>query len=71
MWSIIIHGFKTMFSNCKATINVWMHRRKKNITEMNYKNWLQLILDNEILCQDCNSITVLIKTRYALHQNRF
>ena len=42
-----------------------MHTKKRNITETNYKNWLQLILEKRILCQDRNSITTLIKVRYA------
>ena len=39
-----------------------MQKKKKNITEMNYKNWLQLILE-ESLFQDSDRITILIKTR--------
>ena len=32
---------------------------------MDYKNWLQLILDKRVVCLDSNTITVLIKMRYA------
>ena len=39
-----------------------MQKKKKNITEMNYKNWLQLILEKSLF-QDSDSITILIKTR--------
>ena len=45
-----------------------MHRKKKNITEINYnKNWLQFILEKRILCQDGSSITVLIKKQDMHH----
>ena len=43
-----------MFSNHQC-INV--QKEKEHITEMNYKKG--------ILCQDSNSITVLIKMRFA------
>ena len=38
---------------------------------MNYKNWLQLILEKGILRQDSTSRTVLIKMRYASYWNIF
>ena len=63
---LIIHRFKTMFSNCKTILSISMHRKKKNIaiTEMNFNNWLQLILEKRILCQDSNSITVLTRIHW-------
>ena len=40
-----------------------MHRKKKNINEMNKKeNWSQFVLEKRILCQDSNNKTVLIKS---------
>ena len=41
-------------------------KEKEHISEMNYKNWLQLILEKRI-CQDSKSITVLIKMRDDHH----
>ena len=37
-------------------------KEKEHITEMNCKNWLQLILEKSLF-QDSDSITILIKTR--------
>ena len=33
------------------------------MTEMNYKNWLQLMLEKVILFQDSNTISASIKIR--------
>ena len=65
--------FKTTFSNCKTIFSVIsIHRKKKNITEMNYnKNWHQFILEKRILYQDRNKITALIKNKICITSRSF
>ena len=58
--------FGVILNNTKIWNNIHsisMQRKKKNITEMNYKKWLQLMLEKRILPQDSNRITALIKMR--------
>ena len=47
-----------------------MLTKKRNITETNYKNWVQLIPEKRILCQDRNSITASIEIVFNLNSKK-
>ena len=59
--------FKILFCPLSEKSHAWPYFLEKTLdmTVMNYKNWIQLVLEKRLLYQDSiNNITVLIKMRY-------